>query len=123
METALLVAGTDAGAFAQAQSVYEKGGNSKSFAEVTLTAGLPFRINRGAVFTGTAVDGSTVGGVAMDNYDAGATIIRIQYETSAVQENYVGCRVGGLPASAQMTDGCMLPVASSLESSNKALIV
>lgn len=69
-----------------AKDVYELGGFSKSYAEVTLKSALSSKIADGTPISGKAVDGSTVTGTALGTYESGATVIQIQYDTSARQE-------------------------------------
>ena len=48
--------------FVQAKAVYEKGGNSKSVAEVTIVGGAPIYLSAGAEVYGTEVAGQRVYG-------------------------------------------------------------
>ena len=48
-----------------------------------------------------------------ESYDAGSTAIKIQYQTSDIQDSYVGCQEGALPASAQQTSGCFTAAANA----------
>jgi hypothetical protein len=66
--------------------MYERGGFSKSYAEVTLKSGLPNKLADGTPISGKAVDGRTVTGIAFDTFESGATTIQIQYDTSSLQE-------------------------------------
>jgi len=92
--------------FGQAKAVYEKGGNSKSVAEVTIAGGATTQLNSGTLVTGTSVAGQQITGKVKDTVTVGVSQLRIQYSTTDVQETYVGCRVGAQPADMIMTDGC-----------------
>ena len=98
-----LAIGSDAG-FAAARKIYEKGGNSKSVAKVKLSTPLPADMKKGAAVSGQDANGAAVYGKLYTNYANAATTIEIQYLTSDVQKDHVGCRVGGLPYPS--LDGC-----------------
>ena len=103
-----------AGDFAKALNVYAQGGNSKSYAGLTVPA-ISKNIKKGAPMTATDLSGATVSGKSYDNYDAGSTSIRFQYSTGNTQWNadgtpgYNDCRVGGMePSDAYYkTSGCV----------------
>ena len=92
--------------FAAAQNIYNMGGNSKSYATVTLDSALTGSVAKGNAVTGTDTTGAEVRGKMYSAYDGGTTTVNIQYVTSDIQESYVGCQVGALPASVQETSGC-----------------
>ena len=94
---------TDAG-FAVAQSVYTKGGHSKSFAVLQLKTALTQQISEGTTITGANEAGDVVTGVAYTDADTGATEIQFRYDVSSDQETYSTCQVGGLPT--PNTVGC-----------------
>ena len=75
-----------AGDFAKAMDVYEQGGNSKSYAALTV---LPIRVDIqwGATMTATDLSGATVSGRAYTGYAAGSTSIRFRYSTGNTQWN------------------------------------
>jgi len=97
---------TDQG-FTNAKNIYEKGGNSKSFARVNLGTGLTVAVPKGTVISGINSDGLQVMGKAKDNFGAGATEIDVQYQTSD-SSPHVTCRVGALTvALGAVTQGCL----------------
>ena len=108
----LLADGTDQ-SFAGAQSIYLQGGNSKSFATITLSTPLIGSVAKGAEVVGKDTTGAEVRGKMYESYDAGSTAIKIQYQTSDIQDSYVGCQEGALPASAQQTSGCFTAAANA----------
>lgn len=102
MET-LLATGTEQ-SFAQALKVYTDGGNSKSVASITLSSPLTALLPIDTPVSGTNEDGDEVAGRTYEEYSVGTSVIEVQYQTSDIQESYVGCRVGGNPD--PLTDGC-----------------
>jgi hypothetical protein len=74
------------------KSVYENGGNSKTYAEFSVNA------LSSAVGKGDAVVGATSGvtGKMYSSYSAGATSIKVAYATADAQSTYVGCKGGAL---------------------------
>jgi hypothetical protein len=104
MET--LLAGKTQGAFDQAQLVYEDGGNSKSFAVLSIPGGLPRDVLLGTQLSGRRVDGVIVVGTANDNYSAGDLALEFLYPISDDQEDHLDCRVGGLPENEILERGC-----------------
>ena len=98
---------TDEG-FANAKNIYEKGGNSKSFARVTLE--IPYltqEIRKGTVISGINANGVQVMGKAKDNYNAGDIVIDVQYQTSDTMP-HVTCRVCAQTiALGAVTEGCL----------------
>ena len=112
-----------AGDFAKALNVYDNGGNSKSYAELTIPATTK-NIMKGAYMEATRrVADNELGeptkaiGKAYADYPAGSTVIRFQYKTSDTQWKADGttpgynqdCRVGGMePGDAYYSaDGCV----------------
>ena len=103
-----------AGDFIKAKKIYEEGGNSKSYAELTIAApGTAKDITKGALMEATRLvadnelqEPTKAIGKAYDNYPAGSTKIRFQYKTSDTQWKVVDgkdtpaynqdCRVGGM---------------------------
>jgi hypothetical protein len=97
-------------AFDVARSIYEKGGHSKSYAEVTVTSqgGLPYAIAKDERVRGFTSDGRAVAGTALDSYGKGSSTFGFLYFVSDDQSNHVGCMVGGLPLSDQKLDDCLV---------------
>uniref|UniRef100_A0A7S3SJE4 Uncharacterized protein n=1 Tax=Emiliania huxleyi TaxID=2903 RepID=A0A7S3SJE4_EMIHU len=88
--------------YASARDVYTLGGNSMSFAQLTV-APLSEGISKGAQMSGVGQSGGTVNGRALDDYAAGATEVAFQYLTSDFSTSkyddpsaHSKCRVGGL---------------------------
>ena len=98
--------------YTTAQAIYTSGAHSKPRATCTLTS--PSTLGQ-AVSKGTAVLFSTNGGEsasggAYSTYDATTTSFRFTYpvSTTRVQPLNSQCYVGGLPASSQSTQGCIV---------------
>uniref|UniRef100_A0A7S2YN77 Uncharacterized protein n=1 Tax=Entomoneis paludosa TaxID=265537 RepID=A0A7S2YN77_9STRA len=102
-----LVGFDNEGSFADAERVYREGGNSKSYAEIYLASGLPTAVKKGTEISGKTTDGTSVTGKAIQDYPQNSLIIGFQYPTGDQYENHVACKVGGLPASLQVLDGCL----------------
>ncbi|CAJ1948865.1 unnamed protein product [Cylindrotheca closterium] len=96
--------------FQAAEQIYNQGGSSKSYAELTLNNPLFSTVEEGTLIQGEASNGLDVNGKAYGTYVQGSTVIRMSYQTSDDQDNHVGCMVGGLPLSNQKTDGCLANV-------------
>ena len=96
----------DESSFAAARRIYEEGGNSKSYAEVTLSSGLAAAIAQDDAITGTGIDGSVVMGKASADYPAGTTALNVLYATSDDMATYMNCKVGGLAV--PTLDGCFV---------------
>ena len=92
-------------AFSSAKAIYNNGGNSKSYARVTLTPALAGPLAKGTRITGRSTDGIEIAGMAYNSYDAGTKEIFVQYATTIIQSSYVGCQVGSLVESIN-TEGC-----------------
>lgn len=88
--------------------IYMQGGSSKSYAEITLTTPLVSAVQKGTAMSGVTVDDVETVGKAYDNIPAGNTTVRMQYQTSDDQSNYVQCAVGALPTIARITAGCLI---------------
>jgi len=95
--------GTPTG-LARAKRIYQEGGNSKSYAEITLSVVLPAAIQDKTVVTGTSVGDELIFGKVM-SAEGNQRIVKIQYDTSQNQATWVGCRVGGLNEGRE-TNGC-----------------
>lgn len=92
-----------AGAFANAKKVYTEGGNSESFATLTLTVPLAFTVSIGTVILGLNDASVLVAGVAYEEAVAGSTTLKFKY---AIEADILPCSVGGLQKS--NTTGCKL---------------
>ena len=100
--------GTEA-AFDVAQEIYEKGGNSKSYAQLTLTEPLTAPIAKGTIITGLDSSDQAVTGKAYTDAAVNDSILEVQYKTLDNQMNYVNCQVGALSLAgegATNKDGC-----------------
>jgi hypothetical protein len=125
LDQAVMETHLKAGDFAKALNVYSNGGNSKSYAELTIPA-ITKNIKKGDYMEATRlVADNELGeptkaiGKAYDNYPAGvnSTKIRFQYKTSDTQWKADGttpgynqdCRVGGMDSGDKYfsTDGCV----------------
>jgi len=89
-----------------AENIYKKGGNSKSYAVITLTTSLSIGIDSGTAVKGTAENGDAVEGELYKDAIAGRKIVKIRYNISAVQKTHVMCRVGALQQDGLTTSGC-----------------
>ena len=94
--------------FDSAKKIYQEGGSSKSYAQITLGQPLSVQLRKDTAMTGGSGDGGEVAGRAYDTYAAGTTTIKFQYKTSDIQANHVACMVGGLPSDLQTMDGCLM---------------
>ena len=70
--------------------IYQQGGHSESVAKLELTAGLNFFLDKGAIVTGTSIEGKKVTGTALKDYKIGDKNIEIFYNQDHP------CSVGGL---------------------------
>ena len=86
---------TQAG-FDKGKKIYEQGGNSKSFAVLTLSVALGVDAKNGTVVTGASTNGTVVSGKVYEDYVASSKILKVQYPTSDDQKTYSQCQVGGL---------------------------
>ena len=95
-----------------AKAIYENGGHSKMYATITYNAGASFpAYTKSARCSGTDASGNLVNDMPLKSFlsaGAGSKSVKCIYPTSAVQASYVGCQVGGLPAGAQLTSGCLV---------------
>ena len=89
--------------YTSARDVYTLGGNSMSFAQLTV-APLSEGISKGAQMSWVGQSGGTVNGRALDDYAAGATEVAFQYLTSDFSTSkyddpsaHSKCRVGTFP--------------------------
>ena len=111
METALAKATPD---YVTAKAIYEQGGNSKSYAEITLTSDLPSDLAVKSKVTGKDASGNAVDGKLYKDAAKGQNIVKVQYATSDVQATHVECRVGAMPEDAHVTDGCKCTTTQSI---------
>mmetsp|Transcript_20680 Transcript_20680/g.43807 ORF Transcript_20680/g.43807 Transcript_20680/m.43807 type:complete len:555 (+) Transcript_20680:69-1733(+) len=93
-------------AFENALRIYNEGGNSKSYAQVTLTTPLSTFIGAGTAILGRNAEGNEVAGKAYEDYQAGTSVIKVQYATTDIQEAYVQCQVGALTEADRNLSGC-----------------
>ena len=91
--------------FEQARRIYNEGGNSKSYAQISLTTPLSKSIQKGDSIMGRNTAGIEVAGKSYADYPSGTQTINVLYETTDVQSSYMECQVGGL-ASTSNLDGC-----------------
>lgn len=94
IETLLAVATNES--FDNARKIYNNGGNSKSYAALTLTEGLTSDVKKSQKIRGKDADGQEVSGKAYQDYDSGTQNIKVLYETTDIQSSYVQCQVGAL---------------------------
>lgn len=103
METIIV----NASAFPLGLKIYNEGGNSGSYAKLTLTAALTAPLPKaGDAVTGVNSAAGEVSGKVLDNYVAGSTTLNVAYAVSDVQVTHVTCKVGGLPTASTITTGC-----------------
>ena len=88
-----------------ARKIYEEGGHSKSYAEVTLSSATTADIAKDEAITGVDEAGSAVTGKAYADYPAGTTTLWVLYTVPDVQADNVLCKVGGLAE--PILDGCL----------------
>lgn len=102
METQLAFATDES--FMIARNIYEQGSHSKPVAVVTLNTPLTARVLEGTAVSGRSSSTSQVTGTVYEDYEVGATEIKIQYDVISIQATHVGCQVGG--SAEPLTDGC-----------------
>jgi hypothetical protein len=96
----------NADSFAVAQKIYEQGGNSKSFATLTLTSPLETAATVGVALNGETDAGTEAYGTAYEAAASGATELKVLYTLSKEIESATACRVGGLPTTSTIMTGC-----------------
>lgn len=79
--------------FDNAQTIYENGGHSKSYARLQLQTSLPTKVKKGSDIKGKTADGTTIHAKAYEQAEEGDTIIEVQYPTD---ESALPCFVGAL---------------------------
>jgi hypothetical protein len=82
--------------FEAARSLYEYGGHSKPFAELTLKTALPKQVPEDTAVTGHDDTKNEVKGKFLQTYEPGDTVVKVQYHESQVQQSYSSCQVGAL---------------------------
>jgi hypothetical protein len=93
--------------FESAQRIYKEGGNSKSYAQVFLSAPLGTDIKKGDSIMGRNSEGNEVSGTAYQDYGANDQTIKVQYYTTDLQATYVECQVGGMTPETTNMKGCL----------------
>eukprot|EP00984_Skeletonema_dohrnii_P004219 scaffold1490_cov121-Skeletonema_dohrnii-CCMP3373.AAC.2 len=93
-------------AWDNAQQIYLQGGNSKSYALITLSEPLRSNVAKGTSVTGKNADGNEVAGKMYDTTTSGAVNVKVQYATTDVQDSYVQCQVGALVGEDINMSGC-----------------
>jgi hypothetical protein len=84
--------------FDLAKQIYEEGGNSKSYALVTVANPIGVALTKGQIVTVKDASGTDVTTAKIySDAEASATTFKVQYPTFDVQSSYVNCRVGALP--------------------------
>ena len=89
-----------------AQQIYLQGGNSKSYALITLSEPLRNDVPKGTAVTGKNAEGNEVAGKMYDTTASGVLNVKIQYATTDVQDSYVQCQVGALLGEDINMSGC-----------------
>ena len=79
--------------FDNAQTIYEEGGHSKSYARLQLSSPLPTKVKKGSAIRGKTADGTTIKAKAYETAEEGDAIIEVQYPTD---EGSLPCFVGAL---------------------------
>ena len=79
--------------FDNAQTIYEEGGHSKSYARLQLSSPLPTKVKKGSAIRGKTADGTTIKAKAYETAEEGDAIIEVQYPTD---EDSLPCFVGAL---------------------------
>lgn len=91
--------------FSNGRKVYTSGGNSESFAVLTLTGSLTAAIPVGTVVAGLNSAGGAVTGVTYEDALSGTSTLKFRYN---VGPDILPCAVGGLTVT--NTTGCKLRV-------------
>jgi hypothetical protein len=89
--------------FTAAQKIYENGGNSKSYAQLSVQP-LSVSANVGDGLNGKTETSSAAFGTVMESAAAGDTSLTVLYTVSEDITSYLTCRVGGLPV--PLVTGC-----------------
>jgi hypothetical protein len=91
--------------FEKARKIYQEGGNSMTFAVLTLTTPLANAITKGTVISGQSATSQTVTGTALEDAAIGATTLKMLYDVGSTQATHSTCKVGGLVTTT--TTGCL----------------
>mmetsp|Transcript_21404 Transcript_21404/g.33590 ORF Transcript_21404/g.33590 Transcript_21404/m.33590 type:complete len:541 (+) Transcript_21404:54-1676(+) len=89
-----------------AQQIYLQGGNSKSYALITLSEPLRSDVPKGTKVFGTNAAGNEVAGKMYSTTTSGSVTVKIQYATTDLQDSYVQCQVGALVGDDVNLSGC-----------------
>jgi len=103
---------------ANARRIYEQGGHSFSYAEITLqnlTQGNTFEASTSVIGITSQDPPAEVSGTLMEpvSWSDGTAdaVVKVQYDTSDIQSDYVNCQVGGLYYIGEANrEGCKLAV-------------
>ena len=87
--------------FANGRKIYTNGGNSNSFAVLSLAAPLSAVISAGTSVTGFNSASGAVSGVVFENAASGSSTLRVLYDVGPI---ILPCTVGGLTVT--NTTGC-----------------
>lgn len=90
-----LAIGTDE-SFQTARKIYNSGGNSKSYAQITVSPALTKAVVKGGAIMGRSASDVEVAGKTGQTYNSGDSALKVYYATTDLQNNYVNCQVGGL---------------------------
>lgn len=92
-----------------AERVYNKGGNSLSFANLVVKndQGLPVDIEEGALLEGLTVNGKSVTGRAKQFHAKGSTVLSFVYPFKGDENTVYNCKVGGLSQDSTQKNGCL----------------
>ena len=82
--------------FENAKAIYEQGGNSKTFAVLTIPGGLTVSVGKGDEVFGTNEAGLPIQGKVYEAASSSETTLKVQYLTGDSQASYSDCQVGGL---------------------------
>jgi len=102
-----IVAYMDNSNFNIAQTIYNNGGHSHSFATLTLNTSLTQDIEPGTKLEVVDTDGVKIAGRALGLAAVPATKVNFEYGISSNQDSFVGCQVGALPSADQVTRFCL----------------
>ena len=91
IETALKIKTSTS--FDNALTIYESGGQSKSYARLQLQSPLPARVKKGSDVKGKTAGGVTIHAKAYEEAEEGDQVIEVQYPTD---EGALPCFVGAL---------------------------
>ena len=91
-----------AAGFINGKKIYSEGGNTETFATLTLGAQLPVAVTVGTIVTGFTNATIPVSGFAYEAAALGSSTLKVRYATGAA---VLQCSVGGLQKT--NTTGCM----------------